>query len=143
MTGDIESSSVESNPAAAAPSPERFFFPENNDGNGWLIERPWLGVRVGLVWPGAPRLLCPGGGRLGMPNACSSISDSVTLIRAGEAAFPLAMLWPGSLRALGERSRPDQGGIAELVEVDGESQMAHRLRRAHRVDPTLAGEDGD
>lgn len=38
-TGDIRSSSVESKPDTAADSPWRFF-PENSDGNGWLIERP-------------------------------------------------------------------------------------------------------
>jgi hypothetical protein len=42
--GDTASSSADSNPFVT--SALRFFFP-NNEGNGWLLDRPWPG-RVGL-----------------------------------------------------------------------------------------------
>jgi hypothetical protein len=44
--GDIESSSVDSNPAPL--SPWAFFRPVNSEGKGWLIDLPWLAVLLGF-----------------------------------------------------------------------------------------------
>jgi hypothetical protein len=63
----------------------------------------------------ARKLTPGGGGKVGMPYAFSSISDSVILNRAcaAEPGFVLAGFGPGSLRGLGGSSRLDQGGIAQ------------------------------
>jgi hypothetical protein len=68
-----------------------------------------------------------------MPYAFSRISDSVSLDRdrAGEIALELEgfefVFELGSLRELGESSRLDQGGIAQLLIVDGSVRVAHWL----------------
>ena len=59
LTGEDESSSVVSNPPPAAPppvltSPFCFFLPANSDGKGWLMDRPWPGVREGFVEADGP-----------------------------------------------------------------------------------------
>ena len=73
-----------------------------------------------------PWLPCGGGGRLGIPYAFSKISDSVTLDldRAGDAALTST---GGSLRELGESSRLDQGGIAQLSIVDSSGRVGHMV----------------
>jgi hypothetical protein len=75
-----------------------------------------------------------GGGKVGMPYAFSSISDSVILNRAcaGEPGFVLAGFGPGSLRGLGESSRLDQGGIAQLSIVNYEGVYLHEAQVEHR-----------
>ena len=125
---DDLSSSVDSYPAATF-SPGRFFLEENNEGNGWLIERPWLPLRVGFEDLEAPKLECGGGGRLGIPYAFSKISVSVSLdrARAGDGELPSAGFGPGSLREFGESSLLDQGGIAQLSIVNSSSQVAHKV----------------
>ena len=76
-----------------------------------------------------PWLPCGGGGRLGIPYAFSKISDSVTLDleRAGDAALTSTGFGPGSLRELGESSRLDQGGIAQLSIVDSSGRVGHMV----------------
>lgn len=127
--GETESSSVDSKPADGADSPWRFFLCENNEGKGWLIERPWLDVRVGFELFEAPWLECDGGGKLGMPYAFSRMSASEILGRglAGEADVPLAEFDAASLCVLGESNLLDQGGIAKLWIVSRSIQVAHRV----------------
>ncbi len=74
-------------------------------------------------------MLCGGGGRLGIPYAFSKISDSVTLDldRAGDAALASTGFEPGSLRELGESSRLDQGGIAQLSIVNSSRRVGHMV----------------
>jgi hypothetical protein len=73
-------------------------------------------------------LLC-GGGRLGIPYAFSKISDSVILDldRAGDAVLTSTGFGPGSLRELGESSRLDQGGIAQLSIVNSSRRVGHMV----------------
>lgn len=131
--GETESSSVESKPAAVADSPWRFFFVENKEGNGWLIDRPWLEVRVGFEVLEAPCFEWDGGGKLGIPYALLSISDSEILGRgrAGDAGGPLIGLGPVSVRVLGESSLLDHGGIAQLWIVRCSMMVAHRVLAVH------------
>jgi hypothetical protein len=113
-TGEILSSSVDSNPPFPVASPCFFFRPENRVGKGWLIDRPWLDTRGLLEGDEGPA-------NVGMPYAFSSMSASVSLVIpslgcAGDAA-------PGaedlkSLRELEGSNLLDQGAIA-VLSIDG------------------------
>ena len=88
----------------------------------------------------ARKLALGGGGKVGMPYAFSSISDSVILNRAcaEEPGFVLAGFGPGSLRGLGGSSRLDQGGIAQLSIVNYEGVYLHKAQVEHRSARELA-----
>ena len=94
-------------------------------------------MRVGFEELAAPKLVCGGAGRLGMPYAFSKISDSVILDRAlaGEAELAMAEVGVGSLRELGESRRLDQGGMADLSTVDCGQCIGHWCLDGSRIGP--------